>query len=121
MISIKKLKKSFSNAFLGIKSAFTENTFRILFIIAFVVSFCIGYFPFEPTERAILILVVAVVLSLELINSQIERVLNILKPDYNKEVRKIKDISAGAVLVISIGAVAVGVLLTLPYIIDKFL
>ncbi len=121
MISINKLIRSFSNAFSGIGVAFTENTFRVLFIIAIVVSFCIGYFPFEPTERAVLILVVAVVLSLELINSQIERLLDILKPDYSTEVRKIKDISAGAVLVASIGAIVVGALLTLPYIIERFL
>ena len=59
---------------------------------------------------------VALVLSLELINSQIERILDILRPDYSEEVRKMKDISAGAVLTASIGAVILAVIIILPYI-----
>ncbi len=111
-----KLFRAFGNAFRGIKEAFIEQSFRILFVIAIFVVFCLFYFPFESLERAILVLVVALVLSLELINSQIERILDILRPDYSEEVRKMKDISAGAVLTASIGAVILAVIIILPYI-----
>ncbi len=116
MSYFKKIIRAFYNAFRGIKEAFIEQSFRILFVIALFVVFCLFYFPFEPLERAILILVVALVLSLELINSQIERILDILRPDYSEEVRKMKDISAGAVLVASIGAIFLAVIIILPYI-----
>lgn len=117
---MKKLIRAFYNAFRGIKEAFFEQSFRILFIIAFFVAFCLFYFPFESLERAVLILVVILVLSLELINSQIERILDILRPDYSEEVRKMKDISAGAVLTASIGAVILAVIIILPYVIILF-
>ncbi len=117
---MKKLFRALCNAFRGIKEAFIEQSFRILFVIAFFVAFCLFYFPFQSLERAILILVVVLVLSLELINSQIERILDILRPDYSEEVRKMKDISAGAVLTASIGAVILAVIIILPYIIILF-
>ena len=115
-MAIRKFYRAFKNAFRGIKEAFIEQSFRILFVIAFFVTFCLFYFPFESLERAILVLVVVLVLSLELINSQIERILDILRPDYNEEVRKMKDISAGAVLTASIGAIILAVIIILPYI-----
>ncbi len=113
---LRKLFRAFRNAFRGIKEAFIEQSFRILFVVALFVTFCLFYFPFESLERAVLVLVVVLVLSLELINSQIERILDILRPDYNEEVRKMKDISAGAVLTASIGAVILAVIIILPYI-----
>jgi len=118
-----KIIRAFYNAFRGIKEAFIEQSFRILFIIALFVVVCLFYFPFESLERAVLILVVVLVLSLELINSQIERILDILRPDYSEEVRKMKDISAGAVLTASIGAVFLAVIIILPYVrilLEKF-
>ncbi len=116
MSMFRKLFRALGNAFRGIKEAFIEQSFRILFVIALFVVFCLFYFPFESLERAVLVLVVVLVLSLELINSQIERILDILKPDYSNEVRKMKDISAGAVLTASIGAVILAVIIILPYI-----
>ncbi len=116
----RKFYKSIRDALRGIKEAFVENSFRILFVVALIVTTTLFVFPFSSVERAVLLLVTVLVLSLELINSQIERVLDILRPDYNEEVRKIKDISAGAVLLASIGAVAVGLVVTIPYILEKF-
>ncbi len=116
----RKFFRALYNAFRGIKEAFIEQSFRILFAIALFVAFCLFYFPFESLERAVLIIVVVLVLSLELINSQIERILDILRPDYSEEVRKMKDISAGAVLVASIGAIILAVIIILPYILILF-
>ncbi len=115
MSIFRKFYRALKNALRGIREAFIEQSFRVLFAVAIVVIFCLFYFPFNQIERVILILVVALVLSLELINSQIERILDILRPDYSEEVRKMKDISAGAVLIASIGAVVVGTIITWPY------
>ncbi len=112
--------KAIKDALRGIKEAFVEQSFRTLFIIGFLVIVSLFIFPFAPVERAVLILVVALVLSLELINSQIERILDVLHPDYSEKVRKIKDISAGAVLVASISSVFIGFVIILPYLLEKF-
>ncbi len=111
-----KLKKSFQNAIHGIALASKERVFRILLFCAVVVFFALFYFPLTITEKTIIILTTILVLSLELINSQIERVLDILRPDYSEEVRKIKDISAGAVLLFCLAAAVIGILIFLPYI-----
>lgn len=71
IFSFRKFYRAFKNALRGIKEAFIEQSFRILFLIAVFVTFCLFYFPFGSLERAVLILVVVLVLSLELINSQI--------------------------------------------------
>ena len=111
-----KLIKSFRCAFNGIKYALEEKTIRILFIIALMVIILMFYFPLSFIERSILFLCISFVLGLELMNSQVEKTLDIVKPEFCKEVRKIKDISAGAVLIASLGTLIVGILIFLPYI-----
>lgn len=115
MFSFSKLKGSFRNAFRGIKRASGEQTFRILLVCAVAVTPLIVYFPLTNRERALLVLTITAVLALELINSQIERILNILRPDYCEEVRLIKDVSAGAVLITGIGAAIIGLIIFLPH------
>jgi diacylglycerol kinase len=69
-----------------------------------------------PTrEKIIIIFIITLVLTLELINSQIERILNILQPNYDLRVKIIKDISAAAVLIACFGSVVIGILIFLPY------
>ncbi len=110
-----KLIKSFQCAFKGIFYALEEQTIKILFVIAFSIAFLSFYFGLSFAEKAVVFLSITVVLGLELINSQVERTLNIVKPEFCKEVRKIKDISAGAVLIGSLGAAIVGILIFYPY------
>ncbi len=118
MFYLQKLEKSFSHALRGIHTALRENTFRVLLLIAFVVFLFLLLLPFNNLEKAVLVFTIAMVLGLELINSQIERLLNVLKPDYNEEVKKIKDISAGAVLVVSGGALMIGIIIILPRLLE---
>lgn len=119
ILSIGKLKNSFQNAFRGVKLALSENTFRIFIAFTLVIVFALLYLPLTPAETAVIILTMAVMLSLELINSQIERILDILKPEYSEEIRKIKDISAGAVLLASIGAAIIGIIILGPLLLEK--
>lgn len=66
-------------------------------------------------EKSILLLTMMVVLSLELINSQVEKFLDILHPDHHPRVKIIKDFSAGAVLLSSLGSIIIGLLIFWPY------
>lgn len=115
MLNLKKLCESFYNAFRGLKVAFSENTFQILLFSGIVTLTLAVHFPLEAWEVVVITILTGLVISVELINSQIERILDILEPDYDKRVKNIKDISAGAVLVISITAFLVGVSIFLPY------
>ncbi len=112
-----KIIKSFQCAFKGITYALEEQTIKILFLIAFLIVLLSFYLELALVEKAIIFLTVTIVLGLELINSQVEKTLDLLKPEICKEVRKIKDISAGAVLIASLGAAIVGILIFFPYLI----
>ena len=105
-------------AFSGIRSAFKkERNFRIQFLIALLVIILMILLGLNIIEKSILLLNIFVVLSLELINSQIEKFLDMIEPGIRPKVRTIKDLSAGAVLFSVFGSVVIGFLIFLPYII----
>ena len=117
MINFRKLRLAFKVAFRGFGLVIKEEqTFRIQVVAAILVIFFMFYFPLSPSERTILILAIVLVLSLELINSQIERILDLLQPNFDPKIRRIKDLSASAVLLVSIGSFFVGLLIFLPYV-----
>ena len=117
MINFKKLNSSIKSAIIGLKAAVKEEqTFKIQIAVAILVIFFMFYFPLIVIERVVLMLTILLVLGLELINSQIERILDFLEPEYNHKIRKIKDLSASAVLVVAIGSIFIGLLIFLPHI-----
>ncbi len=107
--------KSFSYAFKGISDALkSETNLRIHFIISIVVSLLAIYFKFSTVEYAILFLTIFLVIILEFVNTTIEKLSDIVHPDKSEEVRIVKDISAGAVLLSAIASIIVGAFLFLP-------
>ncbi len=116
VINVRKQANSFKNSFHGFKVAFfEEQSFKIQAIMALVVVILMFSFPLHYIERAILILAITFVLGLELLNSQIERALDTAQFDHNPKIKDVKDLSAGAVLVASVGALIVGLFIFIPY------
>lgn len=116
MINFRKLYLSFKKAFHGLKIAILEEqTFKIQVVAAVVVLLLMFYFPLRILERTILILTICLILSLELINSQIERILDFLQPNHDPKIKRIKDLSASAVLIASLGSIVIALLIFLPY------
>jgi len=112
-----KFSDSLKIAGFGLKSAFREErNFRIQFIIGILVIFFMIILGLNAIEKSILLLMILVVLSLELINSQIEKFLDLIQPEHHPRVKIIKDFSAGAVLLSVVGSVAIGILIFWPYI-----
>jgi len=110
--------KSFKIAVFGLKSAFKEEkNFKIQFTIAVIVIFFIFFLRLSSVEASIIFLTILVVLSLELVNSQIEKFLDIIQPDHHPRVKIIKDFTAGAVLLSVIGSVVIGLLIFWPHIV----
>ncbi len=109
---------SFRHAFHGLIYALEERTFRILSAIAFLVIALSFILEISLIEWSIVFLTITIVMSLELLNTQVERTLDILQPKTDLRVRIIKDISAAAVLIASIGSVIIGIIVFLPYIIQ---
>jgi len=116
-INIKKLIKSFKVAFSGLWFATkSEDTFKTGVIISIVVIFFTFYFPLLNLERVIIFLTIFSVLGMELMNTQVERTTNLIDRNHNPEIMIIKDLAAGAVLLIVIVAAIVAGFIFIPYI-----
>ncbi len=107
---MKSFFKSFAYAFRGIVSAIrTQRNFRFHIIATmYVVAFSLFY-DLTKYEYMILVLIIALVISLELVNTALEKAIDICSPNYSKLAEISKDCAAGAVLVSAIGAVVIAI------------
>ncbi|MBI4153642.1 diacylglycerol kinase family protein [Candidatus Woesebacteria bacterium] len=106
---------SFAYAFSGLKTALkNEPNIRIHLLIALLATLLALFLKFNPVEWIILVFTIALVLILELINSTIETLVNIVSPQIKEEARVAKDVSAAAVLVSALLSVVVAAFLFLP-------
>jgi len=113
---LKNLKQSFLSAISGIKETLVKETsFQIMCFITLLAFFLMFYFPTSRLEKVALLTVCFVVLTLELINSAIERLLDYFNIIFDTKIRIIKDLMAGIVLLVSIGAAIIGWLIFSPY------
>ena len=71
-------------------------------------------FRISDFEWVDLVLIIASVLILELLNTAIEEIVNIVSPEIQEKARIAKDVSAAAVLIASIAAVFIGIFLFAP-------
>ncbi len=113
--------KSLKHAWRGLRLCFrTERSFRIQVAGTVLITGLAILLPLHAWERVALAFVVMVVLVLELINSSLERLVDLVKPRLHEYVGDVKDLMAGAVLVSACTAVVVGFLLFWPHLIDSF-
>lgn len=94
----------------------TERSFRLQIAAAVVISAVMLVLPLAASERIILLLAIAAVLVLELLNSTVERMVDLLKPRLHEYVGDIKDLMAGAVFVASLFAALIGLLILWPHV-----
>ena len=111
------IKESISNAYRGLKLAVSsQRNFRIEIIIACIAVVAALLLNFSHTDMCILIIMIALVLICEILNSVIEFTLDaVYKNNYSKLVEMAKDMSAGMVLLVSIISVIVGLILYITY------
>lgn len=74
------------------------------------------YFGISKLEFLAILLISAQVISLEMVNTAIERTVDLVTSDYHVYAKIAKDVAAGAVLIASIIAVIIGGVIFLPYI-----
>lgn len=108
--------KSLGNAFRGLVWMLaTERNFQIEVFGLLINLFLMVYFKLNSTDSALILIVCFAVLTLEIINTAIEKICDIIQPEYDLRIKFIKDISAGAVALMSLAAVAVGILVYWKY------
>jgi diacylglycerol kinase (ATP) len=85
----------------------SENSFRFHVAAACAVLAVLAYLRPPPFWWAIIVLTVMLVLAAELLNTAMEHLADHLHPEQHPRIRMVKDCAAGAVLVVSLGALCV--------------
>lgn len=115
MFNFKRLSKSFLYAFRGLVKTFKEEqNLRIQAIIGIIIMIAGFYFRIEPVEWSLLIFVIGLVIIMELANSAVERITDVLKPRIHNYVKEIKDITAAAVMISALVSVMIGLIIFVP-------
>lgn len=115
--SFKKLFQSFRHAINGVIFLLTnEQNARIHAIVTILVGILAYIFQVSRLEATILFIAVVLVFAIEIINTAIEKIFDLLHPENHEIIRSVKDAMAGAVLISAIIAFVVAILIFLPYI-----
>ena len=89
----------------------TERNIKIQLFIGAVLIFISILLGISKVYLITIIIVIFLVVILEMFNRGFEKLIDLISPEYNKEVRKIKDAMAGVVLATFILAMIVGLLI----------
>ncbi|RSK37723.1 diacylglycerol kinase family protein [Hymenobacter metallilatus] len=112
---LRKRAASFGYAFRGVGAALRTEVHLWFHAAATVVVGWLGfYFGLARWEWAAVALAVGAVWCAELINTAVEAVVNLVSPEYHPLAGRAKDVAAGAVLVMALAALVVGLLVFGP-------
>ena len=92
----------FKVAFKGLFLAFKHHAVIIQGILGIMALIGAYILKFNYIEYIIFILCIGLVIALEIVNTTIERICDLIDINYNEKIKDIKDISSGAVLVVAI-------------------
>ena len=119
MKKMKKIKNSFKYAIEGICTSFkTERNMKIHIFIMILVIIAGIILKIDKLEWIICITLFAIVIAGELFNTSIETIVDMVMPEKNEKAKIAKDVSAGAVLVVAIGAAIIGLVIFVPRILN---
>lgn len=111
------LAKSFRCAGRGVWLAGQGRNLRIMLGVFLAAIVLAAAYDVSATHWAVLLICGGVVLSGEMLNTSIEALADYLQQEYDEDIRTIKDLAAGAVLVAAGLAGTVGVIVFWPYVI----
>lgn len=107
--------KSISFAVKGaIKLITTEDSIKVQFSIAILMTIAGFYFSISAIEWLFQILSIGLVMSIEGLNTAVEKIADFIHPEYHERIGFIKDISAGAVFFAAITAIVIGLIIYVP-------
>lgn len=111
-----RLTQGFSYALTGLKLAWAQElNFRIEVACAAVAVALGAFLHVSHVAFGVIILAIGAVLAVEVLNTALEELCDMLQPSHDPHVAAIKDLAAAAVLLVSIGAGIVGILIFAPY------
>ncbi|WP_430906894.1 diacylglycerol kinase [Maribacter sp. 2-571] len=108
---IKSVGFALRGAFLLLR---TEASIKIQLFIAIVMTAAGFYFNISATEWILQVFAIGMVMGLEGLNTAVEKIADFIHPEYDAKIGFIKDIAAGAVMIVSIAATIIGAIIYLP-------
>ena len=115
----KKLINSFKYAIYGIVTSFkTERNMKIHILVMILVIISGIVFKVSLLDWIILVTMFGLVISAELFNTAIETAIDMITKEKNEKAKIAKDVAAGAVLVLAIASVIVGLIIFIPKILN---
>jgi len=118
---VRNLFKSFGYALTGIKYVIRyERNARIHLLVA-ILALLLGLeLRVTDAQLAAVFFAILIVFLAEIINTAFEKTLDLVSPGHHPQVKIVKDMAAGAVLVAAGGAVIIGLMIYTPYLVKFF-
>lgn len=117
MIRPRTLYRSFGYAIEGIWYTLKgDQNLRVHCIVAAFVILASVFFKVNPFEMGILGVMIILVIMAEMINTAIEKMVDLITTEHRKEAKIAKDVASGMVLISAVGSIIVGILIFTPYI-----
>ena len=117
MTTFRQFWRSFKHARRGLYLALAqENSFRLHMAVAVMVIASLIILGVKPIEAALIIFLISSILTLELVNTVVERFVDMLEPRVHPYAGLIKDLLAASVLITSVSAAIIGILILWPYV-----
>ena len=92
----------------------TERSIKIQLFIALLITAAGFYYNISATEWILQTLAIALVLGIEGLNTAVEKIADYIQPRYDQKIGFIKDVAAGAVMLVAIGAAIIGFIIYMP-------
>jgi len=108
----KSLVFAFKGAF---KLLTTEHSVMVQFSLGILITIAGFYFQISKTDWLMQTLAIGLVLSIEGLNTAVEKIADFIHPEFHERIGFIKDIAAGAVFFAALTALAIGVIIYIPY------
>ena len=117
--SIAQRLKSFGFAINGIIETAKEQHNFWIHCLAAVLVVVLGFLVnISPAEWLFIVFAIGFVFAAEIFNSAIEKMVDHISPEFDKNVGLVKDMAAGAVLISAITAAIVGIIIFVPRILQ---
>ena len=116
--SLKRFLESFKYCYEGLRYAFYHEQNIIIMLIMGIIALILGLvLNITDVERLVVILLIIVIMSLEMVNTAIEEVVDLIGK-HNEKAKVAKDCASGAVGLASILGLIIGIMIYLPRIIE---
>ena len=108
--------KSMTYAYQGAKKLITtEHSVMVQFSLGILMTIAGFYFGITEAEWIFQTFAIGLVMSMEGLNTAVEKIADFIHPNYHERIGFIKDIAAGAVFFAAMTAIAVGLIIYIPY------